>query len=242
LIFANPAEGVADATKHKGRLGQFDDYAAGYWLVTDREDVEPKVLAGPSRGGVVVQFLAMQRPAEVVNVQESVTVACATPTISDDLKFALIKVGARDNIRDNKQNKVSDPLDEAVFSDEEFNQRLIAGTEFSQPGPAQMLYRAAGPERWMTFGINRASTASRMVQAIADNPGMHVVYTHGRHDIGMPIERARAGMRLMYGELPASAWKQLHYLESDTGHYGTGHTGRFGRLVAMAIDLSQRAN
>lgn len=225
VIVPEEATGVSDEAKRKALNGDFRDYALGYLLVTEKEKIEPDVIAGRSRGGPIAIHTASELPIKLLNIQET----SVLPSDYSGLGFTFW-VGVVENIKGNKQNKGSDKEEENRIAELPIRTRLE-----NNPGPLEMLARYPR-NKWLIHGLGRASLTQTVELALVNNPSMRVVWNHARFDTGMPIEKVRQAVLQVYDNIPFKDRERLEYMESNGGHHAIGHTPLGARLIRLAID------
>jgi len=224
VIVPEEAEGVNKTTKIDTRYGDFSDYADTYLLVAEKVG-QPDVLAGSSRGGVIASYLATELEVKTLSIQETPML----PSKHSGLVFAGL-LGVLDNLESGRQNANRDKYEEKVVSNIKVPPTYKNRSILDVPG---LYFKQA----WLVNGLARVSMVDILLDAIATNPALNIFMSHGQINIGIPVENTRQALKEIYTSEPG-ATSNIRYFESETGHYGTGHSARFGRLIRFAIDHS----
>lgn len=206
--------------------GDMKPYTDNYMLAIDDRLDDLDTLSGHSRGGVIQTYLAAHPdmpPLSTINLIDmprAKSYATATGFV--------VRIGILDNIMHGDQTALSAKDEENVLNE--------AVPEVKQGNIEWMTaYEKAQRQWWLLQGLARAGLVDSGMDMLGAQPTAEVFWWHGTRNIGTPVKSMRKAVHELRDSLHPDEQSRLHYFESPTGHYSSGHTARYGRQTAYAV-------
>lgn len=227
VITAEELERVPDAQMEAAVAGDMSSYADNYRGLIG-EDVD--TLSGHSRGGVIQAHLAGHNDVEGIKTISLMDVPRARGYLT---AFGFgARVGYFDNQIQGKYAHLSDQDEETLLKD-------TIDDGVAKNGSTLEALLLARKQWWLVRSMAQVGLQKTLETAIDNNPEAHTFLWHGTKNVGAPVASTRAIVRAVRCKLDPEQQTRLHYFESPTGHFAEGHTGRYARQTAYAVDHSE---
>lgn len=236
LAALNPDKVVrtADELRHVPRdqkisalRGDMKPYTDNYMLAIDDRLDDLDTLSGHSRGGVIQTYLASHPDMPHVATINLIDMPRAKSYLT--ATGFVFRIGVLDNVMHGDQTALS-AKDEETLLHEAIPEVQMDDEDW------KTAYNKAQRQWWLLQGLARAGLIASGTEMLRAQPDAEVFWWHGTRNIGTPVKSMRQVVHQLRGILPPDSQQRLHYFESPTGHYSSGHTARYGRQTTYAIN------
>jgi hypothetical protein len=224
---ADELRGVPRDQKIGSLKGDMKPYTDNYMLaIQDRLD-DLHTLSGHSRGGVIQTYLGAHPDMPQVPTINLIDMPRARHYAT--AAGFVIRIGILDNIAHGDPTKLSEKHEEELLLD------AIPETPLKNAG-WMTAYDKAQRQWWLLQGMAKSGLRESAEQMLQAQPNAEVFWWHGTRNIGTPVKSMRRLVHELRSDLSEKDQNRIHYFEAPTGHYSVGHTARYGRQTAYAID------
>ncbi len=236
LAALNPDKVVrtADELRHVPRehkinalRGNMRPYTNHYMYAIDDRLDDLDTLSGHSRGGVIQTYLAAHPDMPQVSTINLIDMPRAKSYLT--ATGFVVRIGVLDNIMHGDQTALSAKDEEDVL--------MSAIPEVTMDGEDwKTAYNKAQRQWWLLQGLARAGLGQSAADMLQTQPDAEVFWWHGTRNIGTPVKSMRKIVHQLRADAPHDRQSHIHYFESPTGHYSSGHTARYGRQTTYAVN------
>ena len=207
--------------------GDMKPYTDNYMLAIQDRLHDLDTLSGHSRGGIIQTYLSAHPDMPQVSTINLIDMPRARH-YSTAAGF-VIRIGILDNIIHGDPTKLSQKDEEDLLLD------AIPEIMLDKVG-WMTAYEKAQRQWWLLQGMAKSGLRESAEQMFAAQSNAEVFWWHGTRNIGTPVKSMRRLVHELREDLSEDDQNRIHYLEAPTGHYSVGHTARYGRQTAYAID------
>lgn len=235
LAALNPDKVIrtADELRHVPRdqkihalRGDMRPYTDNYMFAIDDRLDDLDTLSGHSRGGVIQTYLAAHPDMPKVATINLIDMPRAKSYLT--ASGFVFRIGVLDNVMHGDQTALS-ARDEEVLLAEAVPDVQMDGEDW------KVAYNKAQRQWWLLQGLARAGLIESGTAMLNAQPNAEVFWWHGTHNIGTPVKSMRHVVHQLRDSLPPDHQQRIHYFESPTGHYSSGHTARYSRQTTYAV-------
>lgn len=225
---ADELRNVPSAQKISAMKGDMRAYADNYMYAIDDRIDDLDTLSGHSRGGVIQSYLAAHQDMPLLKTMNLIDMPRAKNYVTA-IGF-VFRIGIMDNLKNKRQIALSDAHEESLLLDV-----MPEGPKGGVPTWMKS-YDRAQRQWWLLQSLARAGLRHTIELSINRQPSADVFWWHGTGNIGAPVKSTRQLISEVRSSLGDTQKEKIHYYESPTGHYSVGHTARYGRQTAFAVN------
>lgn len=221
---------VPRAQKISAIKGDMKPYSDNYMYAIDDRIEDIDTLSGHSRGGVIQSYLAARSDMPQLKTINYIDMPRAR-NYATAMGF-VFRIGIMDNLKNKSQIALSDRHEERLLMD------VIPKRPENDRLPWVESFDKAQRQWWLLQGLAKEGLRHAIELSINSQPYADVFWWHGTGNIGAPVKSIRQLIGEVRNSLTDTQKYKIHYYESPTGHYSVGHTARYGRQTAFAVNSS----
>ncbi len=231
VITGEELENVPDDQKRQAAAGDMQPYADNYMFALEGLSQRVDTLSGHSRGGVIQTHLASRSDLEGLDTINLMDMPRARSFLTA-VGFGM-RVGLLDNRVQGKYMHLSSTAEEGLLH------KVIADGVENNGGQKEALLKAK-EQWWLIQAMRHDGLGESLAKALNAQPQAEVFLWHGTKNIGTPVTSMRRVVSAARSHLTPDQSDKLHYFEAPTGHFSEGHTARYGRQTAFAVDQTSK--
>lgn len=216
--------------KIEAMRGNMYPYTSNYMFAIDDRLDDLDTLSGHSRGGIIQAHLASH--GDMPNIKTINLIDMPKARNYATAAGFVFRIGVLDNLKNNQQRELSDSEEEAML------QSIIPNRQQKSIPEWMVSYDKAQRQWWLLRALAREGLKDCVESAMKNQPYAELYWWHGTRNVGAPVKSTRKLIHELRNSLNETEREKIHYFEAPTGHYSVGHTARYARQTAHAIDQS----
>lgn len=212
--------------------GNMHPYTSNYMFAIDDKLADLDTLSGHSRGGIIQAHLASRTDMPHLKTINLIDMPKARNYAT--VAGFVFRIGVLDNLKNNQQRKLSDAEEEDIL------QTIIPDRRPEGASEWMVSYNKAQRQWWLLRALAKEGLKNTIELSLRNQSCAEFFWWHGSRNVGAPVESTRKLIYELHNSLSVEQSEKIHYFESPTGHYSVGHTARYGRQTAYAVQESQK--